>query len=134
MTTITWPINMAEELKELDKEFDKGTDYTQLMLSHLNYKAALLGSGVMQALFGITLSPLAKPVKERTERDSRIVNVILHLIRNLAFINDLPVDLHLSADQAEFSLRSKLIKSFFETHPGNLLSLVQGNQGHVAGC
>ena len=95
---------MAEELKELDEEFNKGTDYTQLMLSHLNYKAALLRSGVMQALFGITLSPLAKPVKERTERDSRIVNVILHLIRNLAFINDLPVDLHLSADQAEFSL------------------------------
>ena len=128
MTAMTWPIDMAEELKELDEEFDKGTDYTQLMFSHLNYKAALLKPGVMQALFGIMLPPLAKPVKERTERDSQIVNVVLHLIRNLAFIKDLPVNLHLSADQAEFSsLQSKLIKSFSETHTLELLLTIASN-------
>lgn len=128
MTAMTWPIDMAEELKELDEELDKGTDYTQLTFSHLNYKAALLKPGVMQALFGVMLPPLSKPVKERTERDGQLVNVILHLIRNLAFIKDLPVNLHLSADQAEFSsLQSKLVKSFSETHTLELLLTIASN-------
>ena len=30
MTAMTQPIDMAEELKELDEELDKETDYTQL--------------------------------------------------------------------------------------------------------
>ncbi|KAJ8502522.1 hypothetical protein ONZ45_g11672 [Pleurotus djamor] len=60
MTAMTWPIDMAEELKELDDVLDKGTDYTQLLQSHLHYKAALLKPGVLQALFGIMLPPLAK--------------------------------------------------------------------------
>lgn len=128
MTAMTWPIDMAEELKELDEELDKGTDYTQLTFSHLNYKAALLKPGVMQALFGVMLPPLSKSVKERTERDGQLVNVILHLIRNLAFIKDLPVNMHLSADQAEFSsLQSKLVKSFSETHTLELLLTIASN-------
>ncbi|KAL4067395.1 timeless protein-domain-containing protein [Scleroderma yunnanense] len=128
MTAMTWPIDMAEELKELDDELDKGTDYTQLMFSHLNYKAALLKPGIMQAIFGVVLPPLSKPVKERTERDGQLVNVILHLIRNLVFIKDLPVNLHLSADQAEFSsLQSNLVKSFSETHILDLLLTIASN-------
>jgi len=56
-TAITRPNDMAEEL-------DKGTDYTQLMFSHLNYKAALLTPGVMQELFGIVLLPIPKSTVE----------------------------------------------------------------------
>lgn len=37
---MTWPVDMAEELKELDEILDKGTDYTQLLQSHLHYDAA----------------------------------------------------------------------------------------------
>ncbi|KAH9931521.1 timeless protein-domain-containing protein [Fomitopsis serialis] len=117
MTAMTWPIDMAEELKELDEEHDKGTDYTQLALSHLHYKAALLRPGVIQALFGITLPCLAKSPKERKERDIQIINVVLYLIRNLAFIKDLPPNMHLSADQAEFSsLQSRLVKTLSDAN------------------
>ncbi|KAG6380363.1 timeless protein-domain-containing protein [Boletus reticuloceps] len=128
VTAMTWPIDVASELRELDEELDKGTDYTQLMLSHLNYKAVLLKPGVMQALFGIMLPPLSKPAKERQERDGQIVNVVLHLIRNLAFIKDLPPNMHLSADQAEYSsLQTKLVKALSETHTLDLLLTIAAN-------
>ncbi|KAG1737798.1 timeless protein-domain-containing protein [Suillus lakei] len=128
MTAMTWPIDMAEELQELDEELDKGTDYTQLMFSHLNYKAALLTPGVMQALFGIVIPPISKPQKERNERDGQIVNLILHLIRNLIFIKDLPANTHLSADQAEYSsLQTRLVKALSETHTLDLLLTIAAN-------
>ncbi|KAG6820075.1 hypothetical protein H0H93_005603 [Arthromyces matolae] len=128
MTAMTWPIDMAEELKELDEEMDKGTDYTQLLASHLHYKAALLKPGVMQALFGIVLPSLAKTTKERKERDGQIVNVVLHLVRNLAFIKDLPFNTHLSSDQAEFSgLQTKLILALSDTHMLELLLTIAAN-------
>lgn len=128
MTAMTWPIDMAEELKELDEELDKGTDYTQLLQSHLHYKAALLKPGIIQALFGIMLPPLSKGPKERKPRDSQIINVVLHLIRNLAFIKDPPSNTHLSADQAEFStLQTKLIRTLSETHTLQLLLTIAAN-------
>ncbi|KAF8558558.1 DUF757-domain-containing protein [Imleria badia] len=128
ITAMTWPIDMAEELRELDEDLDRGTDYTQLTLSHLHYKAALLRPGVMQALFCIMLPPLAIPVKERQERDGQIVNVVLHLIRNLSFIKDLPPNMHLSADQAELSsLQTKLVKALSETHTLDLLLTIAAN-------
>ncbi|KAI5121938.1 hypothetical protein M0805_000267 [Coniferiporia weirii] len=121
-TAMTWPIDLSEELKELDEELDKGTDYTQLLQSHLHYKSALLRPGVIQALFGILLPCIAKDKKDRKERDGQIVNVVLHLFRNLAFIKDRPPNMHASADQAEFSsLQSKLIKTYSEAHVLDLL-------------
>ncbi|KAI0827274.1 timeless protein-domain-containing protein [Trametes gibbosa] len=130
MTAMTWPIDLAEELKELDDELDRGTDYTQLLLAHLNYKAALLRSGVFQALLAITLPCLARDAKERTERDAQIVNVILHLVRNLAFIKDPPPNMYGSADRAEFStLQSKLIKRLSESHFVDLLLTIASNAG-----
>ena len=128
MTAMTWPIDLAAELKELDEEYDKGVDYTQLLLSHLHYKAALLRPGVLQALFAITLPCLARDGKERKERDVQIVNVILHLVRNLAFIKDLPQNSHASADQAEFStLQSRLVKGLSESHFIELLLTIASN-------
>jgi replication fork protection complex subunit Tof1/Swi1 len=122
ITAMTWPIDLAEELKELDEELDRGTDYTQLLRSHLHYKAALLKPGVLQGLFGITLPCLSRDAKTRTERDVQIVNLVLHLVRNLAFIKDLPANVHLSADQAEFaSLQSKLIRTLSDSHFLDLL-------------
>lgn len=127
MTAMTWPIDLAEELKELDEELDKGTDYTRLVESHLHYKAALLKPGIIQALFGIMLPPLAKAAKERTERDGQVINVVLHLIRNLAFIKDVSSN-HLSPDQAEFStLQSKLIRALSDSHTFELLLTIATN-------
>ena len=128
MTAMTWPIDMAEELKELDDELDKGTDYTQLLRSHLEYKAALLRPGVIQALFGIMIPPLAKAPRERTRRDGQIVHLVLHLIRNLAFIRDLSSSAYVSADSAEFStLQSRLILALQETHVFRLLLTLAAN-------
>ena len=128
MTAMTWPIDMAEELKELDEELDKGTDYTQLLQSHLHYKSALLKPGVIQALFGIMLPPLAKSPRERVERDAQVINVVLHLIRNLAFIKDLPSNSHLSADQVEYSsLQSKYIRALSESNTIELLLAIATN-------
>ncbi|EMD36798.1 hypothetical protein CERSUDRAFT_105876 [Gelatoporia subvermispora B] len=128
MTAMTWPIDLAEELRELDEQNDKGTDYTQLLISHLHYKAALLKPGVMAALFGLMLPCLAKSQKERQERDVQIINLILYLIRNLAFIKDLPANLHSSADQSEFSsLQSRLIKVLSDTHTLDLLLTIGSN-------
>ncbi|KAL1742157.1 timeless protein-domain-containing protein [Schizophyllum fasciatum] len=128
MAAMTWPIDMAEELKELDDELDRGADYTVLQQSHLHYKAALLKPDVMKALLSIMIPPLAKPVKERTERDKQVMTVVLNLIRNLAFIKDLPPNIHHSSDQAEFSsLQSKLIRALSETHAMELLLTIAVN-------
>lgn len=127
VTAMTWPIDLAAELKELDEE-DVKADYTHLLESHLYYKAALLRPGVISALFSILLPCIAKDKRERKERDTQIVNVILHLFRNLAFIRDKPPNAHLSADQAEFSsLQSTLVKTYAESHVLDLLITVASN-------
>jgi replication fork protection complex subunit Tof1/Swi1 len=126
---MTWPIDMAEELKELDEEYDKGVDFTQLLHSHLIYKAALLRPGVIHSLFALVLPPLAKPIKERTPRDGQIINLILHLIRNLAFIRDLPRDVRSSADQAELGgLQGRLIRQLEKSRFLELLLVIAANK------
>ncbi|KAJ4477289.1 timeless protein-domain-containing protein [Lentinula aciculospora] len=128
MTAMTWPINLAEELKELDDELDSKADYTELLQSHLHYKAAILKPGVLEALLGVVIPPLTKGAKKRTERDGQIVNVVLHLVRNLAFIKDLPANMFLSADHAEFSaLQSKLIRTLSEAHILQLVLTIAAN-------
>ncbi|KAJ3893201.1 timeless protein-domain-containing protein [Lentinula edodes] len=128
MTAMTWPIDLAEELKELDDQLDSKADYTELLQSHLHYKAAVLKPGVLEALFGIVLPPLTKGPQERTERDGQIVNVVLHLVRNLAFIKDLPANTFLSADHAEFSsMQSKLIRMLSDSHILQLVLTIAAN-------
>lgn len=115
ITAMTWPIDLAEELKEMDEELDRRSDYTQLLSSHLRYKAAMLQPGVLKALFSIILPCLAKPPKERKERDTQIITVVLFLVRNLAFIKDLPSNTNLSSDRAELSsLQTRLIRILSE--------------------
>ncbi|KAJ3814095.1 timeless protein-domain-containing protein [Lentinula aff. lateritia] len=128
MTAMTWPIDLAEELKELDDQLDSKADYTELLQSHLHYKAAILKPGVLEALFSIILPPLTKGPQERTERDGQIVNVVLHLVRNLAFIKDLPANTFLSADHAEFSsMQSKLIRMLSDSHIFQLVLTIAAN-------
>lgn len=131
MTAMTWPVDIAEELKELaeaeEDEVEK-EDYTRLLQSHLHYKAALLRPGVMEALIGTALPCLAKEPKERTERDAQIVGVVLYLVRNLAFIKDLPTNAHASADQAEFAtLQTKFVRILSGTHMLDLVLTMASN-------
>lgn len=128
MAAMTWPIDVAEELRELDDVMDKGADYTQLIQSHLRYKAAITRADVMQSFLGIVLPCLAKAPKERTPTDEQIVGVILYLIRNLAFIKDLPANTYSSADQAEYSsLQTRLVKVLHETNILDLLLTMASN-------
>lgn len=111
MTAMTWPIDLAEELKELDEEEDKNADFTHLLESHLRYKASLVTKDVMNALFAIVIPPLSKAPSQRTDRDFQLVSIVLYLIRNLAFVKDLRQSANLSANQLEFtSLQSRLIR------------------------
>ena len=103
LTAMTWPIDLTEELMELDEERDGNTDYTTLIQAHLAYKVALLRPGVTKSLIDIAIPCIAKDKWDRTEREGQVVNVILHLFRNLAFIKDLPPNTHLSSDRAELS-------------------------------
>ncbi|KAG6810302.1 hypothetical protein H0H92_012503 [Tricholoma furcatifolium] len=128
---MTWPVDVAEELKELDEEDEedvKGLDYTQLLAAHLQYKLALLKPGVIPALFALCIPPLSKTRAERTERDGQIVAVVLHLVRNLAFIKDLPVDPGASSDRAEYAgLQSRLVRVLEESHVLQLLLTIAVN-------
>ncbi|KAG9019357.1 Topoisomerase 1-associated factor 1 [Tulasnella sp. 427] len=117
ITAMTWPIDIAEELKELDDELDGKTDYTTLIEAQRSYKAAMLRPGAIAALFSIMVPPLAKPKQERQERDNQIINLVLHCFRNLAFIKDPPPNIYASGEQAEFaSLQSKLIVTLQESN------------------
>ena len=114
---MTWPIDVAEELKELDEDREPATDYAILLRAQLAYKASLLQPGALSALVAIMTPALAKTKRyilisrgiylrtispylsrDRTERDGQIINVILHAFRNLAFIKDTP-----DIEQVEFS-------------------------------
>ncbi|KAG8868501.1 Topoisomerase 1-associated factor 1, partial [Tulasnella sp. 331] len=117
ITAMTWPIDVAEELKEMDDEIDARTDYTTLIQAQRSYKAALLRPGAVSAIFSIMLPALAKSKNERTERDGQIINLVLHCFRNLCFIKDPPPNAHASGEQAEYAaLQSKLINTFREAN------------------
>lgn len=147
VAAMTWPIDIAEELKELDELRDEqdpaaGAEYTELRQSHLHYKAALLRPGVLRALLALAVPCLARVSagggksssareSRAAERDAQVVSVVLHVVRNLAFIADAPANVHLSADQAELaSLQSRLVRALSEAHFLELLlAAAAGAQG-----
>jgi replication fork protection complex subunit Tof1/Swi1 len=149
IAAMTWPIDITEELKELDELRDEqdptaGAEYTELRQSHLHYKAALLRPGVLRALLALAVPCLARASSagsggrntasresRAAERDVQVVSVVLHVVRNLAFIADAPANVHLSADQAELaSLQSRLVRALSEAHFLELLlAVAAGAQG-----
>ncbi|KAI9438072.1 timeless-domain-containing protein [Lactarius indigo] len=136
VAAMTWPIDIAEELKELDELRDEqdpaaGAEYTELRQSHLHYKAALLKPGVLRALLALAVPCLARASSggaresRAAERDAQVVSVVLHVVRNLAFIADAPANVHLSADQAELASLQSRLAHFLEL----LLAAAAGAQG-----
>ncbi|KAJ7704500.1 timeless protein-domain-containing protein [Mycena rosella] len=113
ISAMTWPIDMAEELAELDP--GERADFTQLRQSHQHYKAAVLQPAVMSALFGLLLPPLAKAPRERTLRDNQVAALVLHIVRNLAAIRD------------SDGLQSRLVRALQETHLTELLLTAAAN-------
>src|ERR1700761_3459649 len=85
MTAMTWPIDLIEELKELEEvdEWER-TDYTVLLNSHVAYKRSMVNNPkTFIAILNIMIPSLAKTPKEKVPRDTQIISLTLHLIRNL---------------------------------------------------
>lgn len=47
LAAMTWPIDVAAELKEMEDEPEGTTDYSSLLQAQLEYKATVLRSGVL---------------------------------------------------------------------------------------
>jgi hypothetical protein len=61
---MTWPIDVAAELKEMEDEPPTVTDYGSLLAAQLDYKATILRSGVLlQKMMALVLPSLAKASK-----------------------------------------------------------------------
>jgi replication fork protection complex subunit Tof1/Swi1 len=60
IAAMTWPIDIAEELKELDEQHDEKTDYATLVLAQLHYKEALARPEVLKALQNVMMPCIAK--------------------------------------------------------------------------
>lgn len=59
---MTWPINVAEELRDaqLLDELRKSIDYTSLISAQLSYKAIILRTGALRAMFQLMSPALTK--------------------------------------------------------------------------
>ncbi|CAE6409911.1 unnamed protein product [Rhizoctonia solani] len=114
---MTWPIDIAAELKELDEQLDEKTDYATLILAQLHYKEALSRPEVLKALQNIMMPCIAKDKRSRVERDSQIISLVLHIFRNLLLLKDPPrTSTSLSASTTSLaSLQSRLLVSLRTT-------------------
>lgn len=64
IAALTWPIDVASELKEMEDEPNVVTDYASLLRAQLEYKAMILQtSGPLRCLLALMLPSLAKPRK-----------------------------------------------------------------------
>ncbi|KAF7329666.1 hypothetical protein MKEN_00229700 [Mycena kentingensis (nom. inval.)] len=113
ISAMTWPIDVAEELAELEP--GERADFTQLQEAHRHYKATLLQPAVMSAIFAILLPPLAKAPRERTLRDNQVASLVLNIVRNLAAIRD------------REGLQSKLLRALQDTHIIDLMLTIATN-------
>ncbi|WWC73002.1 uncharacterized protein I206_106966 [Kwoniella pini CBS 10737] len=109
IAALTWPIDVASELKEMEDEPAVVTDYASLLRAQLEYKALILQSSQpLRCLLALMLPSLAKPRKD--ERDERIISLGLHVVRNLLAIKDTTAEGTATGEKEEFAnLQSTLI-------------------------
>ncbi|KAJ1301303.1 hypothetical protein OPQ81_003705 [Rhizoctonia solani] len=117
IAAMTWPIDIAAELKELDEQLDERTDYATLVLAQLHYKEALSRPEVLKALQNVMMPCIAKDKRSRTERDGQIISLVLYIFRNLLLLKDPPrTSESLSASTTSLaSLQSRLLTSLRTT-------------------
>ncbi|KAM0754978.1 timeless-domain-containing protein [Meredithblackwellia eburnea MCA 4105] len=129
MGAMTWPINVVEELRDA-QEIDQLTrtiDYTSLISAQMSYKAAILRTGSLRAMFQLMSPSLSKTQRERSEKDNNIISLVLHTFRNLAFLKD-KISTTDSADAIELStLQSEYIRQLTDEHIFDLLIAIAAN-------
>ncbi|QRV99102.1 topoisomerase 1-associated factor 1 [Ceratobasidium sp. AG-Ba] len=115
IAAMTWPIDIAEELKELDEQLDERTDYATLLLAQLHYKEVLSRPEPLEAMRNILMACMGKEV--RALRDTQIVLLVLHILRNLLVLKDPPrTSSSLSSSSTSLaSLQSRLLVSLRNT-------------------
>ncbi|KAL7415832.1 timeless protein-domain-containing protein [Mrakia frigida] len=131
LAAMTWPIDVAAELKEMEDEPEGTTDYSSLLQAQLEYKAAVLRSGVLlDKLMDMIIPSLANGSGERQDKDERIISLALHIVRNLLAIKDSVGSSLSSTDSIEKStLQSTLIIQLHSSHfIGLLLTLASEAQ------
>ncbi|GAA5969681.1 hypothetical protein JCM11641_008004 [Rhodosporidiobolus odoratus] len=116
MGAMTWPINVAEELRDAQilGELKQNMDYTTLIDAQMSYKAAIVHrkDGVLKHMMIILANSLSKSRRDRTQKDENVISLVLHCFRNLAYLND-RVNMSESATAIEeSSLQSDLIVQF----------------------
>lgn len=101
LAALTWPIDVAQELKELaEDDADVVTDYASLLRAQVEYKLLLLKSNTLLRVMQLVIPCLARVSagsstskfglldRQGIEKDKRIVSLMLHLVRNLLAIRD----------------------------------------------
>lgn len=101
LAALTWPIDVAQELKELaEDDADVVTDYASLLRAQVEYKLLLLKSNTLLRIMQLVIPSLARVSagtnsskfglldRQGIEKDKRIVSLMLHLARNLLAIRD----------------------------------------------
>ncbi|KIR40249.1 topoisomerase 1-associated factor 1 [Cryptococcus deuterogattii 99/473] len=108
-SALTWPIDVAQELKEIEDEGPVVTDYASLLRAQLEYKALFLKTTKpLKSILSLMVPCLAKPRKD--EKDSRIISLGLHVVRNLLAIKDAVAEGTATGEKEEFAhLQSDLI-------------------------
>ncbi|KAG9103444.1 Topoisomerase 1-associated factor 1 [Ceratobasidium sp. 370] len=126
---MTWPIDIAQELKELDEQYDEKTDYATLVLAQLHYKDALSRPEVLKALQNILMPCIAKDRRSRVERDVQIISLVLYIFRNLLALKDPPrTSTSLSSSSTSLSsLQSRLLVALRATGLLDLLLTCASN-------
>ncbi|BEI92678.1 uncharacterized protein CcaverHIS019_0503060 [Cutaneotrichosporon cavernicola] len=108
IAALTWPIDVAAELKELQDEGPVVTDYASLLRAQVEYKSQILQSDTLRCVLSLMLPCFGR--ERRDERDDRIISLCLHIVRNLLTIRDVRAPDTATGEAEELShLQSDLI-------------------------
>lgn len=131
MTALTWPIDWLAELQDIetrDEDEDVLPKLLELQAAQVQYKASILRTRARDGRFAhrtvmdcvlqhVLLPSLARPRKERTERDIGTISLCLHLVRNLLAIRDpVPKSLASTDAVANATLQSVLVQQLDASH------------------
>ncbi|KAJ9122390.1 hypothetical protein QFC22_001812 [Naganishia vaughanmartiniae] len=143
LAALTWPIDVAQELKELaEDDADVVTDYASLLRAQVEYKALLLQSNTLLRIMQLLLPCLARIAagsngkkfglldRQGIDKDKRIVSLVLHLVRNLLAIRDPIANGQETGEKQEFArLQSTLILQLQEHRYLSLFLSLASNAG-----
>ncbi|KAJ9108278.1 hypothetical protein QFC19_002526 [Naganishia cerealis] len=143
LAALTWPIDVAQELKELaEDDADVVTDYASLLRAQVEYKALLVQSNTLLRVMQLLLPCLARIAagsnssrfglldRQGIEKDKRIMSLVLHLVRNLLAIRDPIANGQETGEKQEFArLQSTLLIQLQEHRYLNLFLSLASSAG-----